>query len=235
MNKKSLLLITLFAFTIILSVTIFSRTIKSKAESLSNNLNYNEKDDNPMGLKTNYNNNNNKENLVKQNRDISKDQSNKSTSKDKVNVDNSINTNNKLNTKDKNTDNNIQKQSINIQNYLDKLSCINYELRQGETLTDIARRYENNCNLNTTIKVIKSINKIENENDIDAKTILSIPESTIQNGTMYKIIPGDTWYKIANKYDSKYDVDSIMNLIVYVNNLPNNDLPLGEKIFLPVI
>lgn len=48
---------------------------------------------------------------------------------------------------------------------------------------------------------------------------------------MYKVISGDTWYKIVDKYDYKYDVDSLMNLIVYVNNLPNNDLHLGERMF----
>lgn len=55
-----------------------------------------------MNLKTNLNN---KENLVEENREISKDKSHISTSKDKVNevADNSINTSNKVNGEDKNT------------------------------------------------------------------------------------------------------------------------------------
>lgn len=108
-------------------------------------------------------------------------------------------------------------------------------MKSGETLTDIARRYENNCNLNTTIKLITSINKLDNRNDIDSGTLLAIPEDTLKNGIMYTIISGDTWYKIRNEYYYQYDADSIMNFLVYINDLPNNDLPLGERIFLPSI
>lgn len=119
--------------------------------------------------------------------------------------------------------------------YLNNLKYINYQLKFGETLTDIARRYENNCNLNTTIKLITSINKLDNKNDIDSGTLLAIPEDTLKGGIMYIIISGDTWYKIRDEYYYQYDADSIMNFLVYINDLANNDLPLGERIFLPSI
>ncbi|KAI3349216.1 LysM peptidoglycan-binding domain-containing protein [Clostridium botulinum] len=156
-----------------------------------------------------------------------------SENKQVINSDNNnINTNLKNTTKEKEC---ISKQNINIDNYLDSLPCINYELKRGETLTDIARRYEENSNLNTTIKLIKSINKIDNENDIDEKTIIHIPESTIKSGKMYRVVSGDTWCKVAREYYSNYNGNSIMDFLVYINNLPNNDLPLGELIFLPPI
>jgi hypothetical protein len=37
------------------------------------------------------------------------------------------------------------------------------------------------------------------------------------------------------EYYSNYDVESMNNLLVYINDLPNNNLPLEESIFLPSI
>lgn len=129
----------------------------------------------------------------------------------------------------------VQKKDISISSYLSSLQCVNYQLKVGETLTDIARKYESKCNLNTTIKFITSINKISDKNNLDSGIYLSIPEDTLKNGIMYTVISGDTWNKISNLYYSQYDTYSIMNFLVYINDLPNNDLPLGEAIFLPSI
>lgn len=129
----------------------------------------------------------------------------------------------------------IEKTGIDASNYLAKLQCINYKLKSGETLTDIARKYESTCNLNSTIKMIKSINKIDDENNMNAQTILRIPEYALENGKMYNVSSGDTWYKVANECYPEYTAESVMKFLVYINNLPNNDLPLGEKIFLPSV
>ncbi|MFW2487164.1 LysM peptidoglycan-binding domain-containing protein [Clostridium chromiireducens] len=64
----------------------------------------------------------------------------------------------------------------NMVNNLSGLRCISYKLKSGETLTDIARKYESTCNLNNTIKMIKLINKIEDENNINSQTVVNIPE-----------------------------------------------------------
>lgn len=64
---------------------------------------------------------------------------------------------------------------------------------------------------------------------------LAIPESIIKSGKMYPITIGETWYNIAQKYYSTYDTNSITKLLIYINDLPNTDLPLGESIFLPAI
>lgn len=127
----------------------------------------------------------------------------------------------------------IRKTDIDTSNYLSSLQCISYKLKQGETLTDIARKYESTCNLNSTIKMIKSINKIDDVNNMNSQTIVNIPENALKSGTMYTVVAGNTWYKLANKYYPEYTVESVMKFLVYINNLPNNDLPLGEKIFLP--
>ncbi len=107
----------------------------------------------------------------------------------------------------------------------------NSEIRK----TDIARKYESTCNLNSTIKMIKSINKIDDVNNINSQTIVNIPENALKRGTMYTVVAGDTWYKVASEYYPKYTTESVMKFLVYINNLPNNDLPLGEKIFLPAL
>ncbi|GEP64070.1 hypothetical protein CBE01nite_18380 [Clostridium beijerinckii] len=129
----------------------------------------------------------------------------------------------------------IRKTDIDTSDYLSSLQCISYKLKQGETLTDIARKYESTCNLNSTIKMIKSINKIDDVNNINSQTIVNIPENALKRGTMYTVVAGDTWYKVASEYYPKYTTESVMKFLVYINNLPNNDLPLGEKIFLPAL
>ena len=132
-------------------------------------------------------------------------------------------------------DNKIDKKTITVSSFLSNLTCTNHVLEKGETLAQIARKYESTCNLNTTIKLIKSINKINDENNIDNGMVLYIPESLITTGKLYPITSGDTWYNIAQKHYPQYDVDSITKILVYINNLPNNDLPLGESLFLPSI
>lgn len=129
----------------------------------------------------------------------------------------------------------IRKTDIDTSDYLSSLQCISYKLKQGETLTDVARKYESTCNLNSTIKMIKSINKIDDVNNMNSKAIVNIPENALKSGTMYTVAAGDTWYKVASEYYPKYTTESVMKFLVYINNLPNNDLPLGEKIFLPAL
>ena len=130
---------------------------------------------------------------------------------------------------------NLDNKTITVPNFLSSLKCTNYVLKSGETLTQIARKYQNTCNLSTSIKLIKYINKINDGDNLNSGVILSIPESILTTGTMHTVITGDTWYSIAKKHYNTYDVSSITKLLVYINDLPNNDLPLGESIFLPLI
>ncbi|EKQ51298.1 MULTISPECIES: LysM peptidoglycan-binding domain-containing protein [unclassified Clostridium] len=87
--------------------------------------------------------------------------------------------------KEEKTNSEIEKTGIDTSNYFAKLQCINYKLKYGETLTDIARKYESTCNFNSTIKMIKSINKIDDENIMNDQTIFRIPEYALENGKMY--------------------------------------------------
>lgn len=150
-------------------------------------------------------------------------------------IDASSSTSTTINHSDISNNLNQTKKTITISSFLSNLNSINYVLKSKETLTDIARKYENTCNLNTSIKIIKSINNISDGDNVDEGRTLLIPESTLQSGSMYPVVTGDTWYSIAQKYYSSYDVNSITTLLIYINDLPNNDLPLGESIFLPKI
>lgn len=219
MIKKSMpLILILFIFAVFLSYAIFDRTKKSNDSSLENNSNrYIEKD-----ISTSSMNTTNKVNSTSKNENSYKNTSNIIANDTQVVKEQSVN-------------NEIPKVDIDTFNYLNSLQCISYKLKSGETLTDIARKYVNICNLNATIKMIKSINKIDYENNINSKTLIYIPEYAIKSGNMYKVSTGDTWYKVANEYYPKYTAESIMKFLVYINNLPNNDLPLGETIFLPSV
>ena len=125
--------------------------------------------------------------------------------------------------------------TITISNFLSSLKCTNYVLKSGETLTQIARNMKIHVISRTSIKLIKSINKINNGDNLNSGYVLSIPQSILTTGTMHPVTTGDTWYSIAKKHYNTYDVSSITKLLVYINDLPNNDLPLGQSIFLPSI
>ena len=127
------------------------------------------------------------------------------------------------------------KKIFQLQLFLSNLQCNNYILKSGETLSTIAHKYENTCNPNTTVKLISLINNLNTPNDLEIGTNLSIPESTIKNGILYHVVSDDTWYKLASEYYPDYTTESIMNFLVTINNLPNNDLPLGENVFLPLV
>ena len=132
-------------------------------------------------------------------------------------------------------DSNTIKKTFELQLFLSNLPCNNYILKKGETLSTIAHKYENTCNPNTTVKLISLINHLDTPDDLKIGANLSIPESTIKSGTLYRVVTGDTWHKIALEYYPDYTPESIINFIVTINNLPNNDLPLYENVFLPLV
>lgn len=129
----------------------------------------------------------------------------------------------------------LKKKILNLSDFISNLQCKEYILQKGETLCVIARKFENKCNLNSTIELITLKNNLSSPNKLNAGTHLLIPEDAINNGNLYKVAKGDTWYKIVKNYYPEYDVNSIMNLVVKINQLPSNELPLDENIFLPAV
>ena len=100
---------------------------------------------------------------------------------------------------------------------------------------DILMKYNSTCPLNSSLKLIKSVNKFNSPDEIKAGMQINIPEITFKNGMVYRIVQGDTWTKICNEYYPVYDLNYIMNLLIYVNDLKDTTLPLDTTIFLPKI
>ena len=124
---------------------------------------------------------------------------------------------------------------LSLNDFASSLSCVNYTIKEGDTLTSICSKYYTYCNLNTSINLVTLINNITNPEELTIGNTLKIPESTFVSGTLYKIKEGDSWYKIRDTYYKNYDIDNFMNFIIDLNELPNNVLPLGETIFLPAL
>ena len=145
---------------------------------------------------------------------------------------------NNLYIKNKSDNSTIQcsaKVHITIAEYIKNQQCTRHIIKDGETLTDIYKNYNSTCPSNAYLKLIKSINNLNSSNYIQPGNTLLIPEITLKNGKTHKIVTGDTWNKLCNEYYPVYDLNSIMNLLIYVNDYKNNTLPLGDTIFLPQI
>ena len=124
---------------------------------------------------------------------------------------------------------------ITITEFIKNQQCSQHLIKNDETINDILKEYSSSPCFNAYLKIIKDVNKINSMDEMKSGMTLSIPEITLKNGTTYKIVDGDTWSKICNQYYPVYDLDSIMNLLIYINDFSDNKLPLGETIFLPQV
>lgn len=124
---------------------------------------------------------------------------------------------------------------ITITEFINNLQCSQYTIKESENLNDILMKYNSTCPLNSSLKLIKSVNKFNSPDEIKAGMQINIPEITFKNGMVYRIVQGDTWTKICNEYYPVYDLNYIMNLLIYVNDLKDTTLPLDTTIFLPKI
>ena len=90
---------------------------------------------------------------------------------------------------------------------------INYTIKKGDTLSEIAKRY------NTNVKELASINNIKDVNLIYAGNTLKIPKNKQENYITYKIKKGDTLTKIAKKYNTTVKKLAEFNNIKDVNKI----------------
>ena len=101
---------------------------------------------------------------------------------------------------------------------------INYTVKRGDTLYQIATRY------NTTVDAIKRLNNLTSS-VLNIGQVLKIPTTTNSesiNYISYTVKRGDTLYQIATRYNTT--VDEIKRL----NNLTNNVLSIGQVLKIPV-
>ena len=99
-----------------------------------------------------------------------------------------------------------------------------YMIKKGDTLYSIAQKY------NTTVDKLKQQNNLATNNltigqilQIPATSYVEVPTETIT----YTVVPGDTLYSIAQKYNTT------VNNIKTKNNLTTNLLSVGQKLLIP--
>ena len=98
------------------------------------------------------------------------------------------------------------------------LKVVEHQIKPGETLSHIAARY------NVTSETLISYNDIKDVRSIKPNLIINVPN---MKGILYTIEKNDSLSSIANKYKvSKVD-------ILDANNLDNEVLHLGQKLFVP--
>ncbi len=94
-----------------------------------------------------------------------------------------------------------------------------YKVVKGDTLYKIAQEF------NTTVDEIKRLNNLTS-NNLAIGQELKIPTTTTNYQT-YKVVGGDTLYKIAQEFNTT--VDEIKRL----NNLTSNNLAIGQELKIP--
>lgn len=123
--------------------------------------------------------------------------------------------------------------SISIDSYASNLSTSNYIVKQGDTVSNILRNFQDTCNYKTALTHLKLFNPNIDLNEIEINSTLNIPTTALEEGRLYKVVSGDTWYKLAKSNYPEYNTDDIIDFLIVINDLPNADLPLGENVFLP--
>lgn len=100
-----------------------------------------------------------------------------------------------------------------------------YTVKNGDSLWSIANKY------NTSVAALKAANNLTT-NDLRVGQVLVIPTAGVippsnENNTVYVVLPGDSLYSIANKYNTT--VSAIKSL----NQLTNDSLRVGQSLLIP--
>ena len=102
-------------------------------------------------------------------------------------------------------------------------NILNYQVQKGDTLYSISKKY------NISVSELMLLNNLTS-NVLSIGQILNIPSGNSNgssNFTYYEVVPGDTLYSIAKKYNTT--VDSLVNL----NSLKSNVLSVGQVLKVP--
>ncbi len=93
-------------------------------------------------------------------------------------------------------------------------NIISYKIKYGDTLSQIAKRY------NVTVQSIVDLNNIQNPNYIYVGNVIKIEvNSNANNGIIYTVKRGDTLSEIALKYGTTVNKISEQNNITNVNKI----------------
>ncbi|WMJ79222.1 LysM peptidoglycan-binding domain-containing protein [Clostridium sp. MB40-C1] len=106
--------------------------------------------------------------------------------------------------------------------YTARAAVINYTVKSGDTLWKISQSY------NTTVSKITSLNNLSSSGYIYPGQVLKIEDSSTTNYTPYKVISGDTLWKISIKYNTT------VNDIIKLNNLTSSCIYIGQVLNIPI-
>lgn len=95
-----------------------------------------------------------------------------------------------------------------------------YQVKAGDTLYSIAKKY------NIGVNELKTINNLDN-NNLAVGQLLNVP-SGLSLVNSYVVEKGDTLYSIAKQFDIS------VNKLKEYNNLTNNLLNVGQKLLIPI-
>ena len=101
---------------------------------------------------------------------------------------------------------------------IDRLEVSRHEVKDGETLSELAQKYE------LTLDTIISFNNIRDARGLAAGSVLQIPN---KNGVPYTVKRGDTLDEIASKFGVS------LNNILDINDLSSDVIRPGQKFFIP--
>jgi len=96
-----------------------------------------------------------------------------------------------------------------------------YQVMSGDTLYSLAKKY------NITVEELKNLNDLEGDNLVVGQ-LLNVP-SGLSTANTYIVGAGDTLYSIAKEFNTSVDK------LKEINNLTNNLLSVGQKLFIPVV
>lgn len=97
-----------------------------------------------------------------------------------------------------------------------------YVVKQGDSLYKIAN------NFNTTINELKELNNLTS-NTLSIGQVLRIPNRINENYQTYIVVSGDSFYKIANRYNTT------VSILQEINNLSTTSLSIGQILLVPKI
>lgn len=125
--------------------------------------------------------------------------------------------------------------SLTIDTLAKSLDCVEYTVKEGDTLSSICKKYTNHCSPSTVNYLICLVNGIDSNDKLNVGAKIKIPEDAINNGSLHKIVKNDTWYKFTNEYYKNYNVKDVVDVVSKINNMKDSTLILDKTIFLPSI
>jgi LysM repeat protein len=107
-----------------------------------------------------------------------------------------------------------------------------YEVKKGDSLLSICKKYEKTCPTSVLSKSILMSNKLSNSSEVKEGMQLKIPIKYTKDGIKYTVKTGDTLYDIALIYFKDMDINETVNTITTDNFINNYNIRVGDELFL---